>query len=80
MGIEYRRGSRKVSSRQFFDGMKADIVNSAEAEIEKRLKAIRDPETGKRVKVTKRRVNGEASFNVEGSPAAIELAKQIMKE
>jgi hypothetical protein len=67
-----------MSSRQFFDGIKKDMISKAEDEIERRLKSLRDPETGKPVKVTKRRKNGDATWNVEGSPQAIAAAKKIM--
>ena len=76
--LEFTRNGRKVSSKQFFDGMLEDAVAQAENEIEGRLKALRDPETGKPVKVTKQRRNGEATWNVEGSPQAIAAAKKIV--
>lgn len=76
--LEFRRNGRKMSSRQFFDGIKKDMISKAEDEIERRLKSLRDPETGKPVKVTKRRKNGDATWNVEGSPQAIAAAKKIM--
>ncbi len=76
--LEFTRNGRKMSSRQFFDGIKKDVVAKAEDEIERRLKSLRDPETGLPVKVTKQRRNGEATWNIEGSPQAIEAAKKIM--
>lgn len=77
--LEFTRNGRKVSSKQFFDGFTTDIIAKAEEEIERRLKALRDPETGNPVKVTKQRCNGEATWNIEGSPQAIEAAKKIME-
>ena len=76
--LEFRRNGRKMSSRQFFDGIKKDMISKAEDETERRLKSLRDPETGKPVNVTKRRKNGDATWNVEGSPQAIAAAKKIM--
>lgn len=76
--MEFRRNGRKMSSKQFFDGIKKDVIAKAEDKIERRLKSLRDPETGRPVKVTKQRRNGEATWNVEGSPQAIEAAKKIM--
>lgn len=76
--LEFTRNGRKMSSKQFFDGIKKDAIAAAENEIEKRLKSLRDPETGRPVKVTKQRRNGEATWNIEGSPQAIEAARKIM--
>ena len=76
--LEFTRNGQKVSSKQFFDGMLEDAVAQAENEIERRLKALRDPETGKPVKVKKQRRNGEATWSIEGSARAIEAAKKIM--
>ena len=77
--LEFRRNGRKMSNKQFFDGIKKDVLASAEDEIERRLRSLRDPETGQPVKVSKKRNNGEASWHVEGSPEAIEAAKKIMR-
>ncbi|MEL6202290.1 MAG: hypothetical protein AAFR39_08005 [Pseudomonadota bacterium] len=76
--LEFKRNGRKMSSKRFFDEIKKDVLASAEDEIERSLKSLRDPETGRPVKVTKERRNGEATWNVEGSPKAIEAAKKIM--
>lgn len=76
--LEFTRNGRKMSSKQFFDGIKKDMIAKAEDEVERRLKSLRDPETGKPVKVTKQRRNGEATWNIEGSPKAIEEAKRIV--
>ena len=76
--MEFKRNGRKVSIDKFFDGIKEDVIANAEDEIERRLKSLRDPETGEPVKVTKQRKNGEASWNVDGSPEVIEAAKKIM--
>lgn len=76
--LEFTRNGRKVSSKQFFDGIEKDMISKAENEIERRLRSLRDPETGRPVKITKQGRNGEATWNVEGSPKAIEAAKKIM--
>ena len=76
--LEFTRNGRKVSSKQFFDGIEKDMISKAENEIERRLRSLRDPETGRPVKITKQDRNGEATWNVEGSPKAIEAAKKIM--
>jgi len=76
--LEFTRNGRKMSSKQFFHEIKKDMIAKAEDEIERRLKSLRDPETGLPVKITKQRRHGEATWNVEGSPKAIEAAKKIM--
>lgn len=78
MSIQFKRGSRKVSQKQFFDGLKDDIVKAAQDEVEKKLKAVRDPETGDRIRVSKKPGSGELQWQLEGSPAAIEQAKKIL--
>lgn len=76
--LDFTRNGRKVSSKQFFDGMMKDVIADAENEIERRLRALRDPETGRPVKVTKSRKGGEPAWSIEGSPRATEAAKKIM--
>jgi hypothetical protein len=76
--LEFRRNGRKMSSKQFFDGIKEDVISTAEDEIERRLKSLRDTETGMPIRVTKQRSNGEATWNIEGSPQAIAAAKKIV--
>ena len=76
--VEFRLGGRKVSSRQFFDGIQKEMLSQAEAEIERRLRGVRDPETGQPVKVTRRRVAGKTSWDVEGSPKAVAAARKIL--
>lgn len=76
--LEFRRNGRKMSRQQFFDGIKKDALAKAEGEVERRLRSLRDPETGRPVKVTKQVRNGKATWNVEGSPQAIAAAKKIM--
>ena len=78
-GVEFRLGGRKVSSRQFFDGIQKEMLSQAEAEIERRLRGVRDPETGKPVNVTRRRVAGKTSWDVEGSPEAVAAARKILE-
>lgn len=48
--LEFRRNGRKMSSQQFFDGIKRDILAKAEGEVERRLPSLRDPETGQPVR------------------------------
>jgi hypothetical protein len=76
--LEFRRNGRKLSSKQFFDGINKDVIAKAEDEIERRLRSLRDPATGRPVKVTKQRRNGEATWYIEGSPQAVAAAKKIM--
>ncbi len=76
--LEFRRNGRKMSSKQFFDGIKKDMIAKAENEVERRLKSLCDPETGHPAKITKQRRNGEATWDIEGSPQVIAAAKKIM--
>jgi|GEM_PF-3536349 hypothetical protein len=78
MSIEFRRGGRKVSEKQFFKGMKNDIRKKAEHEIERKLSRIIDPETGAPVKYEKTYRNGEPHWNIRGSKAATEQAKNVL--
>ena len=79
MALEFRRGGRRVTADQLFEGMAADMIRSAEEEVERRLRTIRDPETGEPVEVTRTDDDGTARWNVRGSPAAIELARKIIE-
>lgn len=78
ISFEYRRGGRKVSKRGFWDGLADDLIGQAEDNIEKRLKSVRDPKTGQPITVRKVKRGGETSFELEGSPEAIERAKRIL--
>lgn len=78
MTFEFRRGGRRVTADQLFDGMAADMIRSAEEEVERRLRAIRDPETGQPVEITRTDEGGKARWDVRGSPAAIERARKII--
>ena len=79
MRFEYKRGGRKVSSKQFFDGLGKEVIKKAESHIERKLRQLRDPKTGKPVKIVKRRVGGNLTWDVEGSPEAIQAAKRILR-
>ena len=76
--LEFTRNGRKVSSKQFFDGYKEDLIAKRVNEIERRLKSLLDPETRQPVKVTKQHRNGEVTLKVEGSRQAIEAANKII--
>nr|WP_321483265.1 hypothetical protein [uncultured Cohaesibacter sp.] len=65
-----------MSSEQFFNGIMKDMIAQAENELERRLRALCDPETGQPVKVIKQRRNGEVTWSVEGSPQAIAEAEK----
>lgn len=79
MKLEFRHKGRKVSEKQFLDGLRKEGVKKAGDGIEKRLRALRDPKTGERVKVTKTYRNGAPAFRVEGSPEAVAQAEEIMR-
>lgn len=79
MKFEYKLGGRKVSSKQFFDGLGKEIIKKTESQIESRLMRLLDPKTGKPVKIIRRQVGGKLSWDVEGSAEAIQAAKRIMK-
>jgi len=79
MSVEFRRGGQKVSSDQFFKGIKDDIRSKAEQEIEKQLGRIIDPETGRPVKYDKTYRNGEPHWNIHGSREAVERAREVLK-
>ena len=80
MGLDFRRNGQKVSSRQFFDGIRGDVLKDAEKDIERRLRSVRDPETGQPLKVSKIKRFGKTEWNIEGSPEAMERAKRIVEE
>ena len=80
MPIHYKRGGRKVSKKQFFDGIFDDLVKNAEKQVETRLQRVRDPKTGQPVELKKSRRGKETSWQVKGSPEAIEAAKKVIKE
>ena len=75
---EFLRNGRPVSPSQFTDGLMADVRKAAEAEIERRLKAIRDPETGAPLTVTRRQIGSEVDWQLEGSAEAIAEAQRIL--
>lgn len=77
--LKFTRNGRKVSSKQFLDGLEKDLIKKAEDKIERRLKSLRDPATGKPVKFTKQRRNGKTNWKIEGSCQAIEAANKIIR-
>lgn len=81
--IEYRSGGRRVSQKQFFDGIKDKLMDTAMNAMEERVHAaassIVDPETGRHAEVIVRRT-GPTSFalSTQGSPAfARELERRL---
>jgi hypothetical protein len=78
MNLELRRNGRSVSPQEFARGLAEDAQKAAEDEIERRLRRIRDPETGRLLVVRKRRVGSKMEWDLEGSPAAIEHAKRVL--
>lgn len=81
--IEYRSGGRRLSQKQFFDGIKEKVIDAAMNEMEERVHAtassIIDPETGRHAEVIVRRT-GPTSFalSTQGSPAfARELERRL---
>lgn len=80
MGLEFRRNGRKLSNRQFFDGIRDDVLKDAEKDIERRLRSVRDPATGQPLKFSKIERFGKTEWNIEGSPEAMERAKRIVEE
>ena len=76
MATEQRNG------RMALEHLCIDVASSAviksEAEIERRLRGLRDPASGEPLRVTKFRVDGGACFDVQGSAAAIEIAKRMV--
>ena len=83
MVIEFKRGGRKMSSKQFFDGITEDIIEMAMSEIEKRAhdiaSTIIDPETGAHAEVIVRRTSkNSAQVSTSGSAAfARELERRL---
>lgn len=76
--VKFTSNGGKVSSKQFFERIKRKLIAKAEDEIERRLKSLRDPETGKPVKFTKQRRNGKTTWNIEGSPQVKKAADKII--
>lgn len=82
LAIEFRRGGRKVSSKDFVDGLLEEVVNSAidslVDEIHGKAASIVDPETGKHAPVFIRRIGEQLRVQTVGSPAfARELEKRL---
>lgn len=74
MVIEFRRGGRKVSQREFFDGIMEDAIdNVMEAHAEElhgKAASVVDPETGEHAPVFVRRIGDRGwTIHTNGSPA-----------
>ena len=70
--LELRRNGRKMSRKQFLDGIEWDIIANVEDNIERRWKSLRDPKNGHVVKVTKQCQNGDSTWKIDGLPQAVE--------
>lgn len=83
MGFEFRQGGRRVSQRQFFDGIEKRMVDTALAAMEEKYHgiaaAIVDPATGKHAEVFVRRTAKHSlTISTSGSPAyARELERRL---
>lgn len=67
MVLEFRRGGRRVSERDFFDGLQKDVIDMAmngyAEELHGKAASVVDPETGKHATVFVRRI-GEQSWTI----------------
>lgn len=78
--LEYRLGNRRVGEKQFFDGLQKEATRSAARELEKKLRRLRDPTTGERLRVkTRSKANGEIDFELSGPEALIKQAKRELR-
>lgn len=83
MGFEFRQGGRRVSQKQFFDGIEKRMVDTALAAMEEKYHgiaaAIVDPATGKHTEVFVRRTDKQSlAISTSGSVAyARELERRL---
>lgn len=83
MALEFRQGGRRVSQKQFFDGIEKQMVEKALAAMEEKYHgiaaAIVDPATGKHAEVFIRRTDKHSlAVSTAGSPAyARELERRL---
>jgi hypothetical protein len=52
VGITYTLGGRKVSQKQFFDGIEGQIRHAAVDQVVERVRQVKCPEHGKAVEVS----------------------------
>lgn len=74
VALEFRRGGRKVSQREFLDGMQTDLIEQAltaySEDLHGKAASVVDPENGKHATVFVRRVGEQSlSIHTNGSPA-----------
>lgn len=74
MALEFRRGGRKVSQRDFLKGLEDELIDQAlesySEELHGKASSVVDPDTGKHAAVFVRRVGRESlSIHTGGSPA-----------
>lgn len=73
MALEFRRGGRKVSQRDFINGLEEDLIDRAFSsyaeELHGKASSVVDPDTGKHVAVFVRKVGRESlTVHTNGSP------------
>jgi len=65
--IEYSFGGRKVSERQFFDGLDGQVRKSVVDQVVAKVEQVRCPQHGQRAKVSNVQQSGDDfSFSVSG--------------
>lgn len=79
--LEFRRGGRKMSQKDFLKGIEEDLINTAldgyAEELHGKAASVVDPETGKHAAVFVRRVGRESvSVHTSGSPAFARALEQ----
>ncbi len=76
--IEFKIGGRRVKPNQIADTLERAMFEQVENEIRRKLKDVRDPDTGARPKIT---VKGQSldnlSFEVSGSESLVEEVKKL---
>jgi hypothetical protein len=76
--LEFRVGNRRVSQRDFLKNIEQTIVQKAAESIQKKVKSVVDPVTGKSAKVTVSPTNA-LEMVVEGPKDLVERVKVKLK-
>ena len=80
MSIEFRNGRRKINPNQIGKEIEKAAITLARDHLTKKIRSIRDPETGESPKVIVERKNfSKLLFKIKGSPRIIEKVKRLLK-
>jgi hypothetical protein len=76
VSLEFRRGGRRVSEREFWRGVEGDMTKMAEKEIKRRIERLRCPIHGQAPTNT-RKTRDAAGFTFTADACCDELQKQL---